>query len=75
MFYGRWVRAGAYLLEAANPRHEHEWKIWKEAKLSEGKILIGEQGTLAVTECSVAGRYRDATIPIHHSGLRATATS
>jgi hypothetical protein len=75
VFYGRWVTAGAYLLEAANPRHEHEWKIWKEAKLPEGKILIGEQGTLAVTGCSVAGRHRDATIPIHHSGLRATATS
>jgi hypothetical protein len=75
VFYGRWVTAGAYLLEAANPRHEHEWKIWKEAKLSEGKILIGKQGTLAVTGCSVAGRHRDATIPIHHSGLRATATS
>ncbi len=33
------VRAGAYLLEAANPRHEHEWKVWKEVKLPEGKIL------------------------------------
>ena len=34
------VRAGAYSVEAANPRHEHEWKIWKEVKLPEGKILI-----------------------------------
>ena len=34
------VKAGAYSVEAANPRHEHEWKIWKEAKLPEGKILI-----------------------------------
>lgn len=33
------VRAGAYLLEAANPRHEHEWRVWKEVKLPEGKIL------------------------------------
>ena len=33
------VRAGAYLIEAANPRHEHEWKVWKEVKLPEGKIL------------------------------------
>src|SRR5215469_15081317 len=33
------VRAGAYLLEAANPRHEHEWRAWKEVKLPEGKIL------------------------------------
>ena len=34
------VKAGAYSVEAANPRHEHEWKIWKDAKLPEGKILI-----------------------------------
>jgi 5-methyltetrahydropteroyltriglutamate--homocysteine methyltransferase len=34
------VKAGAYSVEAANPRHEHEWKIWKEARLPEGKILI-----------------------------------
>ena len=34
------VRAGAYSFEAANPRHEHEWKVWKDVKLPEGKILI-----------------------------------
>jgi 5-methyltetrahydropteroyltriglutamate--homocysteine methyltransferase len=34
------VNAGAYLLEAANPRHEHEWKVWKDVKLPAGKILI-----------------------------------
>jgi 5-methyltetrahydropteroyltriglutamate--homocysteine methyltransferase len=34
------VRAGAYSLEAANPRHEHEWRVWKDVKLPEGKILI-----------------------------------
>jgi 5-methyltetrahydropteroyltriglutamate--homocysteine methyltransferase len=34
------VNAGAYLIEAANPRHEHEWRVWKEANLPEGKILI-----------------------------------
>jgi 5-methyltetrahydropteroyltriglutamate--homocysteine methyltransferase len=34
------VKAGAYSVEAANPRHEHEWKIWKEVKLPPGKILI-----------------------------------
>lgn len=33
------VRAGAYLIEAANPRHEHEWRVWQSVKLSEGKIL------------------------------------
>jgi 5-methyltetrahydropteroyltriglutamate--homocysteine methyltransferase len=34
------VRAGAYSFEAANPRHEHEWRIWSSIKLPEGKILI-----------------------------------
>ena len=34
------VEAGAYSVEAANPRHEHEWKIWKDVKLPAGKILI-----------------------------------
>jgi len=34
------VRAGAYSFEAANPRHEHEWRLWREVKLPEGKILI-----------------------------------
>jgi 5-methyltetrahydropteroyltriglutamate--homocysteine methyltransferase len=34
------VRAGAYSLEAANPRHEHEWRVWRDVKLPEGKILI-----------------------------------
>ncbi len=34
------ITAGAYSLEAANPRHEHEWKLWERVKLPEGKILI-----------------------------------
>ncbi|MGB9069109.1 MAG: cobalamin-independent methionine synthase II family protein [Candidatus Acidiferrales bacterium] len=34
------VRAGAYSIEAANPRHEHEWRLWEGKKLPAGKILI-----------------------------------
>jgi 5-methyltetrahydropteroyltriglutamate--homocysteine methyltransferase len=34
------VNAQAYSVEAANPRHEHEWKVWRDTKLPEGKILI-----------------------------------
>ncbi len=34
------VNAGAYALEAANPRHEHEWRVWRKAKLRDGQILI-----------------------------------
>jgi 5-methyltetrahydropteroyltriglutamate--homocysteine methyltransferase len=34
------IHAQAYSVEAANPRHEHEWKVWRDVKLPEGKILI-----------------------------------
>lgn len=34
------IQAGAYSVEAANVRHEHEWKLWKDVKLPDGKILI-----------------------------------
>jgi len=34
------VNAGAYSIEAANPRHEHEWRVWQTVKLPEGRILI-----------------------------------
>jgi 5-methyltetrahydropteroyltriglutamate--homocysteine methyltransferase len=34
------VRAGAYSFEAANPRHEHEWRVWETVRLPEGAVLI-----------------------------------
>jgi 5-methyltetrahydropteroyltriglutamate--homocysteine methyltransferase len=34
------VTAGAYSIEAGNVRHEHEWKVWRDVKLPDGKILI-----------------------------------
>jgi 5-methyltetrahydropteroyltriglutamate--homocysteine methyltransferase len=34
------VNVGAYQFEAANPRHEHEWVIWRSVKLPPGKTLI-----------------------------------
>jgi 5-methyltetrahydropteroyltriglutamate--homocysteine methyltransferase len=34
------VRAGAYVLEMANPRHEHEWRVWETVKLPKGAVLI-----------------------------------
>jgi 5-methyltetrahydropteroyltriglutamate--homocysteine methyltransferase len=34
------VRAAAYLVEAANPRHEHEWAIWQDLKLPDDKIVV-----------------------------------
>ena len=34
------VNAGAYSIEAANVRHEHEWHVWEKTKLPSHKILI-----------------------------------
>jgi 5-methyltetrahydropteroyltriglutamate--homocysteine methyltransferase len=34
------VRAQGYSIEASNPRHEHEWRVWEDVRLPEGKILI-----------------------------------
>ena len=34
------VRAGAYSVEAANPRHAHEWQVWEDVTLPDGKVLI-----------------------------------
>jgi 5-methyltetrahydropteroyltriglutamate--homocysteine methyltransferase len=33
------VKAGTYLIEGANPRHEHEWRLWESVKLPPGKVL------------------------------------
>jgi 5-methyltetrahydropteroyltriglutamate--homocysteine methyltransferase len=34
------IRAQGYSIEAANPRHEHEWAVWESTKLPDGKVLI-----------------------------------
>jgi 5-methyltetrahydropteroyltriglutamate--homocysteine methyltransferase len=34
------VNAGGYSFEAANARHEHEWKVWEDVKLPEGKVIL-----------------------------------
>lgn len=43
------VRAGAFSFEAANPRHEHEWQLWREVRLPRDTILIPG----VITHCSV----------------------
>ena len=43
------VPAGAYSIEASNPCHEHEWRVWQKVKLPDGKILIP----------GIAGHYSD----------------
>jgi 5-methyltetrahydropteroyltriglutamate--homocysteine methyltransferase len=34
------LNVGALVIEGANPRHEHEWRVWETAKLPEGRALI-----------------------------------
>ncbi|MFL6796846.1 MAG: cobalamin-independent methionine synthase II family protein [Xanthobacteraceae bacterium] len=34
------IKAQTYSFEAANPRHEHEWKVWQEVGVPEGKVLM-----------------------------------
>ena len=33
-------RPSGLMFPGANPRHEHEWKVWKDVKLPDGKVLI-----------------------------------
>ena len=34
------IRVGGYSLEMANPRHEHEWRVWEKVKLPKGRVLV-----------------------------------
>ena len=34
------IKAGGYSFEAANPRHEHDYHIWEDYKLPEGRVVI-----------------------------------
>jgi 5-methyltetrahydropteroyltriglutamate--homocysteine methyltransferase len=34
------INAQSYSIEAANVRHAHEWRVWQDVKLPEGKILM-----------------------------------
>jgi 5-methyltetrahydropteroyltriglutamate--homocysteine methyltransferase len=34
------LNVGAFVIEGANPRHEHEWRVWETVKLPDGVVLI-----------------------------------
>jgi 5-methyltetrahydropteroyltriglutamate--homocysteine methyltransferase len=34
------IDAGGYSFEGANARHEHEWRIWEDHRLPEGKLIL-----------------------------------
>ena len=52
------VKAEGYSIEASNPRHDHEWAVWKDVKLPEGKLLIpawlAPRTTSSSTSCGAA---------------------
>ena len=41
------IKAGAYSFEGANPRHEHEYRLWQATKLPDGKVLM--PGVVAIS--------------------------
>ena len=45
------VKAQAYSVEAATPRHAYEWRVWEDVRLPEGKVLIS--GVIAHTTAVV----------------------
>ena len=45
------VKAQAYSIEAATPRHSYEWRVWEDVKLPEGKVLV--PGVIAHTTAVV----------------------
>jgi 5-methyltetrahydropteroyltriglutamate--homocysteine methyltransferase len=45
------VKAQAYSIEAATPRHSHEWRVWEDVALPEGKVLV--PGVIAHTTAVV----------------------
>jgi 5-methyltetrahydropteroyltriglutamate--homocysteine methyltransferase len=50
------IDAQGLSLEAANPRHDHDWEVWSRAKLPDGKVLIP----------GMIGHYTDF---VEHPGL------
>jgi 5-methyltetrahydropteroyltriglutamate--homocysteine methyltransferase len=41
------INVGGYVIEGANPRHEHEWRVWCDVKIPEGRTLVA--GVIAHT--------------------------
>jgi 5-methyltetrahydropteroyltriglutamate--homocysteine methyltransferase len=49
------IRAGAFSFEASNPRHEHEWTVWRDARKPADTILIPG----VVTHCSLLVEHEE----------------
>ena len=61
------VKAQAYSVEAATPRHSYEWRIWKDVKLPDDKILI--PGVIAHTTAVVEHPETIAERLVNFSGV------
>ena len=55
------IKAGAFSFEASNPRHEHEWTVWRDAKKPADTILIPG----VVTHCSVLVEHPELVAERH----------
>jgi 5-methyltetrahydropteroyltriglutamate--homocysteine methyltransferase len=58
------VRCQAYSFEAGNVRHEHEWTVWKDTKLPDGKIIIPG----VVSHATNVVEHPDLVAPITYVG-------
>ena len=65
------INAGAYSFEAANPRHEHEWRVWHSAELPEEKVVIPG----FVTNSSVMIEHTVCRSRVARAGSRALRSS
>lgn len=61
------VKAQAYSIEAATPRHSHEWRLWEDVKLPDGKVLI--PGVIAHTTAVVEHPETIAERIMNYAGL------
>ena len=61
------ARPAGLSFEGANPRHAHEWKIWRDVKLPEGKVII--PGVLDTTTNFIEHPELVAERTIHYAEL------
>ena len=62
------VNVGAYAFEAANPRHEHEWQVWKTARPAEGRRLMPGLVAHSTNVVRTPGARRGAAAPLCRAG-------
>jgi 5-methyltetrahydropteroyltriglutamate--homocysteine methyltransferase len=47
------INVGVLSIEASNPRHEHEWRVWEDVKLPDGKMLMPGVVVILATSWSI----------------------